>query len=80
MVEELPETEVQSAELILAALVEAAAPRMSLVEATFDHEGEDSDEERRAVEEARAEADRGELIPHDEVRRRWGLAEPPGEG
>ena len=34
-----------------------------------------TDEDERAIEEAREQVRRGEVLTHDEVRRRW-LAEP----
>jgi len=74
LVDELPETHLGLAEQTLESIRDAENPVVwSLEHAPLDDEPE-TEEERRAVEAARAEADRGELIPHEEVKRRWGLA------
>ena len=74
LVDELPEADLPTAERVLAGLRATADPLLLALEAApYDDEGEDSDDELEAVAEARAQADRGELIPHEEVRRRWGL-------
>ena len=76
LVDDLNESDLPTAERLLRALrdtaTEADSVLRSLDEAPFDDEPE-TDEERAAVAEARAEADRGELIPHEEALRRLGL-------
>ena len=75
LVEELPESEVPRAERVLEALKETAEPEgplYTLDTAPLDDEPETEDE-RAAVAEAREEHRRGEGVPHEEVKRRWGL-------
>ncbi len=76
LVDDLDERDLPTAERLLRALrdtaVEVDPVLRSLEEAPFDDEPE-TEEERAAVAEARAEADRGELIPHEEALRRLGL-------
>lgn len=71
LVEELPDVEIARAERVLLALVDDPLIR-ALHEAPDDDEPE-TPEEHAAVEEARSEADRGELVPHEEAMRRLGL-------
>lgn len=77
LVDDLDERDLPTAERLLRALrdtVGDADPVLrALANAPFDDEPE-TDEERAGVAEARAEADRGELIPHEEALRRLGLA------
>ena len=73
LADELPEDELHAAERYLQFLREKGDPLLrALMNAPYDDEPE-TKEERQAVAEARAEADRGELIPHEEVKRRWGI-------
>ena len=72
LVDELPDSEIGRAQRVLAALLEPEGDLYTLDTAPEDDEPE-TPEERAAVEEARAEADRGELIPHDEAMGRLGL-------
>ena len=58
-------------ERILQALRQAPAPLHTFDDAPYDEEGEDSDEERRAVEAALADPDPN--IPHEEIERGLGL-------
>ena len=75
LLDELPEESLAAAGRALAALRQPAEPWRSVLEnAPLDDEGEDSEEERQAVEEARAELARGEGIPHEEAKRRLGIA------
>ncbi|MGH7857509.1 MAG: hypothetical protein ACREQY_09275 [Candidatus Binatia bacterium] len=74
LIEELPEAEVPAAERALAALVSRADPLRALLEsAPLDDEPE-TEEERDAVAEARADRDAGRLTSHDEVKRSLGIA------
>jgi hypothetical protein len=72
LIDELPEEDLSTAERVLRALSQSKAPRMPLDAAPFDEEPE-TPEERAAVAEARAQADRGELIPQEELERKLGL-------
>ena len=72
LVEELPESEIGRAQRVMAALLEPEGPLHTFETAPDDDEPE-TPEERAAVAEARAEADRGELVSHDEALRRLGL-------
>jgi hypothetical protein len=74
LLDELPEDNLPAVERVLSAFREPLDPVLwSLANAPYDDEGEDSDEERRAVEEARARLDRGEGIPQEELERDLGL-------
>jgi predicted transcriptional regulator len=72
LVDVLPESEIERATLVVRALVDAALPYRPLDQAPPDDEPE-TEEERAAVAEALAEADRGELIPQEELERQLGL-------
>jgi hypothetical protein len=72
LVDELPEEEVGTAGRVLAALAAADPLARRLAEAPYSEEPE-TEEERRALEEARAESDRGEGVPHEEAMRQLGL-------
>ena len=72
LVDELPEPEVDTATRVLEALRATDPVLRSLMSAPYDDEPE-TEEERQAVAEARAEADRGELIPQEEIERELGL-------
>lgn len=74
LVDELPDPDVRTAARVLEALRATAAD--PVLRALMDAPEEDeaiSEEEEASVAEALAEADRGEPIPHEEVKRRWGL-------
>jgi len=76
LVDRLPESEIDRAQRVLAALLESAEEEddpvlRSLREAPVDDEPE-TPEERAAVEEALREIREGRTIPHEEVKRRWG--------
>ncbi len=72
LVEELPEGDLPTAERVLEALADAAAPYTPLENAPLDDEPE-TEEERQAVREALAEAERGEGFSTEELRKRLGL-------
>jgi predicted transcriptional regulator len=73
LVDELPEEDVPTAERILQALrATPPAPHVPLEEAPFDSEPDDDDFDG-GLTEARADAETGRVVPHDEVKRRWGL-------
>jgi hypothetical protein len=75
LVEDLPESEVPRAERVLVALREAAelgGPQYTLETAPPDDEPDDDDFDG-GLTEAREAHRRGEGIPHEEVKRRWGL-------
>jgi hypothetical protein len=74
LVEALPEEERDTAARVLEALagLERAAPLVTLETAPLRDEPE-TEEERVAVAQARAELARGEAIPHAQVRRELGL-------
>ena len=72
LIEELPESELVAAERFLAYLRDLADPvRRALLTAPWDDEPE-TEEERQAVEEARAELARGEKIPDADLWKRLG--------
>jgi hypothetical protein len=76
MVDDLDERDLPTAERLLRALrdtgVDDDPVLRALENAPLDDEPE-TDEERAGAAEARAEAERGELIPHEEALRRLGL-------
>jgi len=73
LVEELPDSEIPTAERVLEALAGQADPLRRLLDsAPLDDEPE-SEEERALVEEARADRDAGRLTPHEEVKRILGI-------
>lgn len=75
LVDELPDSEVSRASKVLQALLEAVGeggPLYTVDTAPEDDEPETS-EERAGAEEALREIREGRAVPHDEVRRRWGL-------
>ncbi len=77
LVDELPESELLTAERVLSALTVTADPVLrALLEAPWDDEPE-TEEERQAVQEAREELARGEAIPDAELWRRLGHAPRP---
>jgi len=73
LVEELPKGEMDAARRYLEYLRNMGDPFLrALLEAPLDDEPE-TDDERAAVAEARAELADGRLVGHDEVRREFGL-------
>jgi hypothetical protein len=74
LIEALPEREWETAARVLEALgaVEARRPLYTRETAPVDDEPE-TDEERRAVEEAKAELARGEGVPAADVYREFGV-------
>lgn len=72
LVDDLPESELERAERALEELRLAAPPYRLLENAPLDDELESADE-RVAVQEARRDVAAGNVIPHEEVKRRWGL-------
>ena len=73
LIDELPESELGTAERFLHYLHATADPVLrTLLEAPLDDEPE-TDEERQAVQEAREELARGEVRTLEEVRRELGL-------
>jgi hypothetical protein len=73
LIDELPESELTAAERFLNYLRATADPVLrALLEAPLDDEPETEDE-RRAVQEAREELGRGEVRRLEEVRRELGL-------
>ena len=77
LVDDLDESDLPAAERLLRALRDTSTETdpvlRALESAPLDDEPE-TEEERIAAAEARTEADRGELIPHEEALRRLGLA------
>ena len=76
LVDDLDDRDLPTAERLLRALRDTGSeidPVLRALEnAPLDDEPE-TEEERSAAAEARAEAGRGELIPHEEALRRLGL-------
>ena len=73
LIDELPESELTTAERFLNYLRATTNPVLrALLEAPLDDEPE-ADEERRAVQEAREELARGEVRTLEEVRRELGV-------
>lgn len=77
LVDDLDESDLPTAERLLRALRDSGGETdpvlRALENAPLDDEPE-TEEERTAAAEARAEADRGDLITHEEALRRLGLA------
>ena len=71
LVDELPDSDVPTAERVLEAL-RAAPASYSLEDAPLDDEPDDDDRDG-GLTEARAQADRSELIPHKEAKRILGV-------
>ena len=77
LIEELPESELMTAERFLAYLRDMADPvRRALLTAPWDDEPE-TEEERQAVQEAREELARGETIPDADLWQRLGQEPRP---
>jgi hypothetical protein len=72
LVDELPAEDISTAERILQALSATAPSHVPLDEAPFDTEPDD-DNFDGGLAEARADAEAGRVVPHEEVKRRWGL-------
>jgi hypothetical protein len=76
LVDDLDEHDLPTAERLLRALRDTGGESdpflQALANAPFDDEPE-TEEERAAVAEARQELLEGHGIPHEEVKRRWGL-------
>jgi hypothetical protein len=72
LVNELPEEDIPTAERVLSALRETAAPHVPLDTAPFDDEPDDDDFDG-GLTEARADAEAGRVVSHEAVKRRWGL-------
>jgi len=73
LIDELPESELAAAERFLSYLRVTADPVLrALIEAPLDDEPE-TDEEHRAMQEAREELARDEVKTLEEVRRELGL-------
>jgi len=71
LIDELPEEDLPAAERVLQRL-RATGPLVPLDEAPFDDEPDDDDFDG-GLAEARADVQAGRVVPHDEVKRRWGL-------
>ena len=73
LVEELPDDELGAAERALAALRDRTAdPVRRNVLAAPDDDEDETPEERVAVDEARGQAARGEVVSNEELRREIG--------
>jgi hypothetical protein len=72
LVDELPADDISTAERVLQALSVTVAPHVPLGEAPFDVEPDDDDFDG-GLTEARADAEAGRVVPHEEVKRRLGL-------
>ncbi|HEY6320229.1 MAG TPA: hypothetical protein VJA16_01590 [Thermoanaerobaculia bacterium] len=73
LVDTLPESELERAERVLEVRRQVAEPfYRPLEDVPLDDEPE-TPEERDAIEEARGDVAAGRVIPHEEVKRRWGL-------
>jgi len=73
LIDQLPEEDLSTAKRILQALgATAAAPQVSLDEAPLDDEPDDDDFDG-GLNEARADVEAGRVVPHEEMKRRWGL-------
>ncbi len=74
LVDELPQDETTAAELFLEYLKGGRADRLLLTLATASWDDEpETDEERRALEEAREDVREGRLVSMDEVKREFGI-------
>lgn len=75
LIEELPEAEIARASRVLRALLGSAEDEGRLY--TLDTAPEDDEpetpDERAAVAEALRDVEEGRTVPHEEVKRRWGL-------
>jgi predicted transcriptional regulator len=72
LIDQLPEEDLSTAKRILQALSASAVPHVSLDEAPLDDEPDDDDFDG-GLTEARADAAAGRVVPHEEMKRRWGL-------
>ena len=74
LVDELPQDETTAAELFLEYLKGGRADQLLLTLATAPWDDEpETDEERRALEEAREDVREGRLVSMDEVKREFGI-------
>ena len=75
LIEDLPECDLHMAELLIKWRHELRDDPLLLTLATapLDDEPDDPPEEEALTQEARKQADRGELIPLEEIRRELGL-------
>ena len=71
LIDQLPEEDVPTAKRILQAL-SATAGQVLLDDVPLDDEPDDDDFDG-GLSEARDEAEAGRVIPHEEMKRRWGL-------
>jgi hypothetical protein len=72
LIDELPEEDLPAAERVLQTLRATGAPLTPLDEAPLDDEPDDDDFDS-GLTEARADVEAGRVVPHEEVKRRWGL-------
>lgn len=73
LVDEVPEAVLDAAERYLQYLRDQGDPLLRALTNAPEEDEPISAAEEAAVAEGRAEADRGELIAHEEVKRRWGI-------
>lgn len=78
LVNKIPESEIPTAQAFLDFLILRSSSGVDAVEKAFDEapdDDEDYPEELLAsIEQAREEAQRGETISHQEMKRRYGIA------
>jgi hypothetical protein len=76
LVDALPEGELETAERVLEGLAaRARADPVALALARAEEDDEpDTDDRDGGLTQAREQADRGETIPHEEVKRRLGIS------
>lgn len=72
LIDELPEEDLPAAERVLQGLRSTEAPSIPLEAAPLDDEP-DNDDFDGGLTAARADAEAGRVVPHEEVKRRWGL-------
>ena len=70
LIDELPDYRLDDAEEALRRLASPDAPFVPLASAPHDDEPDDDDQDD-GLTEARAEAERGDVIDHAEALRRW---------
>lgn len=73
LIELVPDQDVPTLKRIVRALTSNQAISDALDKAPYDDEGDLTDEVIARLEESRQAADRGEVVSHEEVRRRFGL-------
>jgi predicted transcriptional regulator len=74
LVDALPESEAETARRVLQGLRAIASEPSYTVDSAPEDDEPESEEERAAVAEALAEMRDGKGIPHEEVKRMFGLA------